>query len=358
MELDAAEPSHGANELPPEITHEAPPFERSPRTSRLSGGFAALHGRLHEMSDKILGARRGSNSLYDRWERRRSVAARGDRLKLLRNLHILPEAEDPVSGSGSKSPVPAGPAVTAFESYDYNSVRSQLRFEAEAADSAFVDGDMVGELLMRSVAPLILGIIIGILGVLSNTVAGALINLKNSWTLHLLNFSSDAVLGLGGVAAAYPVFALFCMSLSGTAAALTVWVAPAAAGSGIPQAKAELNGVRVPGALATTTLVVKLVGVTLVVASGLPCGREGPMVQLGAGVASLVLRGSNRILSLACRKSALTEGPGSTRTATSTSSLTLNLAHPYPNRRSPARRGLRPPRLRLARGGGRRRSRL
>ena len=50
--------------------------------------------------------------------------------------------------------------------------------------------------------------------------------------------------------------------------------------------KAELNGVRVPGALTAMTLAVKLTGVTLVVASGLPCGREGPMVQVGAIVGS------------------------------------------------------------------------
>ena len=60
--------------------------------------------------------------------------------------------------------------------------------------------------------------------------------------------------------------------------------------------KAELNGVRVPGALSASTLLVKLVGITLVVASGLPCGREGPMVQLGAGVARLVLQAQNRLL--------------------------------------------------------------
>ena len=59
--------------------------------------------------------------------------------------------------------------------------------------------------------------------------------------------------------------------------------------------KAELNGVRVPGALSARTLAVKLVGVTLTVASGLPCGREGPMVQLGAGVAALVLHYHNKV---------------------------------------------------------------
>ena len=65
---------------------------------------------------------------------------------------------------------------------------------------------------------------------------------------------------------------------------------------------------RVPGALSQKTLAVKLVGVTLVVASGLPCGREGPMVQLGAGVASLVLQAHNRVMDMACCRSAHTQG--------------------------------------------------
>lgn len=61
-------------------------------------------------------------------------------------------------------------------------------------------------------------------------------------------------------------------------------------------------------ALSSATLAVKVVGVTLVVASGLPCGREGPMVQLGAGVGALVLHAHNKVLALACKKSAHTEG--------------------------------------------------
>ena len=35
-------------------------------------------------------------------------------------------------------------------------------------------------------------------------------------------------------------------------------------------------------------LVAKIVGTTLVVGSGLPLGKEGPMVHIGATVASLI----------------------------------------------------------------------
>ena len=51
----------------------------------------------------------------------------------------------------------------------------------------------------------------------------------------------------------------------------------------VSQVKAHLNGVRVPGLLRFTTLVAKVFGVTMVVSTGLPLGREGPMVHAGAG---------------------------------------------------------------------------
>ena len=63
------------------------------------------------------------------------------------------------------------------------------------------------------------------------------------------------------------------------AALLTVTWAPSAAGSGLPPVKAFLNGVHVKDILKWNTLVAKTIGVTLVVSSGLPLGREGPMVH-------------------------------------------------------------------------------
>ncbi len=45
-----------------------------------------------------------------------------------------------------------------------------------------------------------------------------------------------------------------------------------AAASGLPQLKAYLNGLRVPGLLRFHTLITKVVGITLVVSMGLPMG--------------------------------------------------------------------------------------
>ena len=55
-----------------------------------------------------------------------------------------------------------------------------------------------------------------------------------------------------------------------------------AIGSGIPEVKSYLNGVRVPKVGNTITLVTKIFGTILSVSSGLVVGPEGPLVHIGA----------------------------------------------------------------------------
>jgi len=64
-------------------------------------------------------------------------------------------------------------------------------------------------------------------------------------------------------------------------AALLVYWQPDAAISGLPKIKSNLNGTKIPGYLSFRVLVAKIVGTTLVVGSGLPLGKEGPMVHIG-----------------------------------------------------------------------------
>ncbi|OKH37504.1 chloride channel protein [Calothrix sp. HK-06] len=65
-------------------------------------------------------------------------------------------------------------------------------------------------------------------------------------------------------------------------------VAPEAYGSGIPQVKAVLA--RVPMSLGLRVAVVKLLGAILAIGSGLPIGREGPTIQVGAALANQLSR--------------------------------------------------------------------
>ena len=75
-----------------------------------------------------------------------------------------------------------------------------------------------------------------------------------------------------------------------TASCFVVFGEPMAAGSGIPEIKTMLNGVKVPNAVSLKCLVCKVVGILFSVSGGLPCGKEGPMIHagaiLGAGIPS------------------------------------------------------------------------
>ncbi len=99
--------------------------------------------------------------------------------------------------------------------------------------------------------------------------------LLGSWRIY---FSHQSWLAL-------PIFGM----VGGLAAGwLVERVAPEVAGSGIPQVKAVLA--RVPMTLNLVSALVKLVGGILVLGSGIPLGREGPTVQIGAALAASISR--------------------------------------------------------------------
>lgn len=93
---------------------------------------------------------------------------------------------------------------------------------------------------------------------------------------------------------AFAAYAGCNMVLATAAAALCAYIAPAAAGSGIPEVKAYLNGVDAHSILAPSTLFVKIFGSVFGVAAGFVVGKEGPMVHTGACIASLLGQGGSR----------------------------------------------------------------
>lgn len=72
---------------------------------------------------------------------------------------------------------------------------------------------------------------------------------------------------------------------------LVAYLEPVAAGSGIPQVKCYLNGVKVPRVVRLKTLIVKSIGVVCSVVGGLAGGKEGPMIHSGAVVAAGISQG-------------------------------------------------------------------
>ena len=96
-------------------------------------------------------------------------------------------------------------------------------------------------------------------------------------------------------------FLLLSNSLFALLAFLAVFMEPLAAGSGIPEIKCFLNGIDIPRVVDTNTLVYKALGIIFACSAGLPLGKEGPMVHVGAVVAAGVSQGKSSALGLNSR---------------------------------------------------------
>jgi chloride channel 7 len=81
----------------------------------------------------------------------------------------------------------------------------------------------------------------------------------------------------------------FCLGLVIPTALAVIYIAPMAAGSGLPEVITMLNGCDIPGLLAAKTVLVKALGICVLIVSGLAVGREAPMIHVGAAVGNAVL---------------------------------------------------------------------
>lgn len=92
------------------------------------------------------------------------------------------------------------------------------------------------------------------------------------------------------------IFLITVNLILGTLAYLTVYIEPLAAGSGIPEIKCYLNGLNIPRLVRVKTLICKVLGIIFSCSSGLPLGKEGPMVHAGSVVAAGVCQGKSNVI--------------------------------------------------------------
>jgi chloride channel 7 len=97
--------------------------------------------------------------------------------------------------------------------------------------------------------------------------------LEHYWSAEQDGNYLTGALGSAGVAAFY----------CGFAAILVLFLAPKAAGSGLPEMKGYLNGCKITGMFGQMGWV-RALGAIFTVSSGMPLGREGPMVSTGGQI--------------------------------------------------------------------------
>lgn len=142
----------------------------------------------------------------------------------------------------------------------------------------------------RWVMMALIGITVGLVGFSLHSLVHMLASFKYHGTRWLLSHTHVVVGWLFNIS--------FSLALVYTSTWLVVNVAPEAAGAGVAEVTAYLNGCFVPKILNIKTLAVKFLSAATAVGSGLPVGPEGPMIHIGAIVGAGLSQGHSTTLGI------------------------------------------------------------
>ena len=186
-----------------------------------------------------------------------------------------------------------------------------------------------------------MGVIIGIaMGFIAFVVDGLIDK------LNAFKFGSTTGL-IASRVAAFPTWLTFvsiAALYSFVAGGMVSYVAPLAAGSGIPELKTYLNGVHLKGLLRLRTIVAKLGGIAFSIGSGLIAGKEGPFVHGGRLVGGGLSAFGSHSLGFKTRKpshsrrrpASATSSPSEQPRASPSRSAPPSMASSSPSKRGPA----------------------
>ncbi|XP_051569810.1 H(+)/Cl(-) exchange transporter 7-like [Myxocyprinus asiaticus] len=176
-----------------------------------------------------------------------------------------------------------------YESLDYDNSENQLFLEEERRMSQ----------MSFSCLEITRWLICGLIGFLTGLIACfidiAVENLAGV-KYFVVKQNIEKFTELGGLSISLILWAVLNSAFVMVGGIIVAFIEPIAAGSGIPQIKCYLNGVKIPRVVRLKTLVVKVCGVICSVAGGLAVGKEGPMIHSGAVVAAGVSQGRSTSL--------------------------------------------------------------
>ncbi|XP_040976254.1 H(+)/Cl(-) exchange transporter 7 isoform X2 [Aquila chrysaetos chrysaetos] len=176
-----------------------------------------------------------------------------------------------------------------YESLDYDNSENQLFLEEERRinHAAFRTVE-----IKRWVICAMIGILTGLVACFIDIVVENLAGLK----YRVVKGNIDKFTEKGGLSFSLLLWATLNASVVMVGSMIVAFIEPVAAGSGIPQIKCYLNGVKIPHVVRLKTLVIKVCGVILSVVGGLAVGKEGPMIHSGAVIAAGISQGRSTSL--------------------------------------------------------------
>lgn len=175
-------------------------------------------------------------------------------------------------------------SVKQVEALDYDEIENELYIKEENETSP-KQLTVIG--IQRWLICIVIGIMTGVVAVIIDISIDQLATAKMSFLQKYIKS------GVQNGTLAQPLFMWMGINtgLVAFASLLTTYFAPVAAGSGIPQIKCYLNGVKVPEVVRMKTLFTKVTGIIASVCGGLAVGKEGPMVHSGAVLAAGISQG-------------------------------------------------------------------
>uniref|UniRef100_A0A8D0CKM8 Chloride channel protein n=1 Tax=Scleropages formosus TaxID=113540 RepID=A0A8D0CKM8_SCLFO len=159
-----------------------------------------------------------------------------------------------------------------YESLDYDNSENQLFLEEERRMSYM--GFRCLE-ISRWVVCALIGILTGLIACFIDIVVENLAGLKYKVIKENIEKFTEA----GGLSISLILWAFLNSVIVMMGAIIVAFFEPIAAGSGIPQIKCYLNGVKIPRVVRLKTLVVKVCGVICSVAGGLAVGKVGELLH-------------------------------------------------------------------------------
>eukprot|EP01127_Copromyxa_protea_P018292 TRINITY_DN5718_c0_g1_i3.p1 TRINITY_DN5718_c0_g1~~TRINITY_DN5718_c0_g1_i3.p1 ORF type:complete len:610 (+),score=113.52 TRINITY_DN5718_c0_g1_i3:11-1840(+) len=178
-------------------------------------------------------------------------------------------------------------AAEQLESLDYDHVDSMVEQEYFFSKTQGYFSKLNAQ---RWLITMVIGILTGLVAFGIDMGVKSLVAFKFHYTIYLHGYCEDCFwlpwLFLAGVCIVFVAFASIPVA----------FITPVAKGSGIPEIKCYLNGIKVADVLRLKTLLAKAIGVMFSVSGGLSCGKEGPMIHSGSIIAGGVTQGKSTTL--------------------------------------------------------------